>query len=350
MQHARCQTSAARFAGAAPCRYKNMDKFIHHVNLDGRVNAFYSTPAAYVDAKHSFNASWPLKTDDFFPYADCPSCMWTGDRFLAEMPVSTLCHIHPATQASSLHLIEGSCGCAGYFVSRAASKGYIKQGTSYLQVARQMEFLTDTHGYSDALEEAVALLQHHDSITGTEKQHVANDYHLRLASGTVSKPQATLLCLAYVVLTAPPGCVTMEEVWYLMASAIAAKLSSWLAAGWTQAERFVSKALSHLVYNTPTGSHSRRQARLQPPAAKEAGEDLLLLLKQCQQLNVSACESSVKASQKDDPFLVVVYNPLAWPRTAAVRVPVVTNDSVSWHVKGPPCRRWGCRRGYMPSL
>lgn len=60
------------------CRYKNMDKLIHYVNLDGRVNAFYSTPEAYVAAKHSFNASWPLKTDDFFPYADCPSCMWTG--------------------------------------------------------------------------------------------------------------------------------------------------------------------------------------------------------------------------------------------------------------------------------
>ena len=27
------------------CRYKNLDKLIRHVNRDGRVNAFYSTPA-----------------------------------------------------------------------------------------------------------------------------------------------------------------------------------------------------------------------------------------------------------------------------------------------------------------
>ena len=49
-----------------------MDKLIHHVNQDGRVNVFYSTPAAYAAAKNRYNASWPLKTDDFFPYADCP--------------------------------------------------------------------------------------------------------------------------------------------------------------------------------------------------------------------------------------------------------------------------------------
>jgi hypothetical protein len=54
-------------------------RLIHYVNLDGRVNVLYSTPAAYVDAKASYGATaWPVKTDDFFPYADCPHCYWTG--------------------------------------------------------------------------------------------------------------------------------------------------------------------------------------------------------------------------------------------------------------------------------
>jgi hypothetical protein len=58
--------------------YKNIDKLIHYANLDGRLNVFYSTPATYVAAKHAYRESWPLKTDDFFPYADCPHCYWTG--------------------------------------------------------------------------------------------------------------------------------------------------------------------------------------------------------------------------------------------------------------------------------
>ncbi len=60
------------------CRYKNMDKLIHYANKDGRLNVFYSSPDAYTDAKNEYNTSWPLKTDDFFPYADCATCYWTG--------------------------------------------------------------------------------------------------------------------------------------------------------------------------------------------------------------------------------------------------------------------------------
>lgn len=37
---------------------------------DGRVNALYSTPSIYTDAKHSTNRAWPLKTGDYFPYVE----------------------------------------------------------------------------------------------------------------------------------------------------------------------------------------------------------------------------------------------------------------------------------------
>ena len=40
---------------------------------DGRINALYSTPSIYTDAKHAANESWPLKTDDFFPWVLHPT-------------------------------------------------------------------------------------------------------------------------------------------------------------------------------------------------------------------------------------------------------------------------------------
>ncbi|CAI0456273.1 unnamed protein product [Linum tenue] len=58
--------------------FRQMDKLIHYVNMDGRVNVLYSTPSIYTDAKHSANEAWPLKTEDFFPYADRANGFWTG--------------------------------------------------------------------------------------------------------------------------------------------------------------------------------------------------------------------------------------------------------------------------------
>lgn len=32
------------------------------------MNALYSTPSIYTDAKNAANQQWPLKIDDYFPY------------------------------------------------------------------------------------------------------------------------------------------------------------------------------------------------------------------------------------------------------------------------------------------
>ena len=37
--------------------------------------------------------------------------------------------------------------------------------------------------YTDSLADALAIAQHHDAVSGTEKQHVANDYAKRLSIG-----------------------------------------------------------------------------------------------------------------------------------------------------------------------
>jgi hypothetical protein len=38
----------------------------------------YSTPSMYVDAVNQQEIDWPVKYDDFFPYADHEAAYWTG--------------------------------------------------------------------------------------------------------------------------------------------------------------------------------------------------------------------------------------------------------------------------------
>ena len=60
--------------------YKNLDKLIDAVNADGRAQALYSTPQIYYESKAKYKRKWPLKVDDYFPYADQPHAFWTGVR------------------------------------------------------------------------------------------------------------------------------------------------------------------------------------------------------------------------------------------------------------------------------
>ncbi|KAL6653701.1 hypothetical protein ACP70R_008625 [Stipagrostis hirtigluma subsp. patula] len=131
--------------------FRNMDKLIHHVNKDGQVHALYSTPSIYTDAKHASNVSWPVKNDDFFPYADADNSYWTG-----------------------------------YFASRPTFKRYVRMLSGYYLAARQVEFFTGKSSlglFTSSLEDALGIAQHHDAITGTAKQHTTDDYSKRLAFG-----------------------------------------------------------------------------------------------------------------------------------------------------------------------
>ncbi|XP_075514635.1 alpha-mannosidase-like isoform X1 [Primulina tabacum] len=130
--------------------FKQMDKLIHYVNKDGRMNALYSTPSIYTDAKHAASESWPLKIDDYFPYADSANAYWTG-----------------------------------FYTSRPALKRYVRLLSGYYLAARQLEFLRGrtTSPSTDELGNALGIAQHHDAVSGTAKQHTTDDYAKRLAIG-----------------------------------------------------------------------------------------------------------------------------------------------------------------------
>ncbi len=161
------------------------------------INVFYSSPEYYTRCKHDETlrsrktqkngtvsqhehvVKWSVKRDDFFPYSDCPHCFWTG-----------------------------------YFSSRPSLKRFERVGSSFLLAVRQIEslFLPNTnqsikelssnlrvladndkfrdneklvcgHHTMHQLEDAIGVLQHHDGVSGTSKQHVAYDYAKRLQDG-----------------------------------------------------------------------------------------------------------------------------------------------------------------------
>eukprot|EP00118_Oscarella_pearsei_P014340 m.122439 g.122439 ORF g.122439 m.122439 type:complete len:993 (+) comp37781_c0_seq1:117-3095(+) len=159
--------------------YKNLDKLIHYANTNEslKLNAFYSTPSIYVDAKNSLNASWTLKTDDFLPHSSKPHSYWSG-----------------------------------FFTSRPSLKGYSRWANNWLQICKQLEAIAGPNdNTSESLRLALGVLQHHDAITGTERQAVTYDYQLRISKGSDS---CALLASNSLRKLAEKGAVSMPEINY----------------------------------------------------------------------------------------------------------------------------------------
>eukprot|EP01133_Synstelium_polycarpum_P001460 gene1460-1693_t len=156
--------------------FKNIDKLIAYINDHPELglNVLYSTPSTYIEAVNAANLVWEVKTDDLFPYADGPDAYWTG-----------------------------------YFTSRPALKGFVRQSNALLHVAEQLLVTSEAVIPSsqslvdqvEVLREAQGVLQHHDAVAGTEQQHVANDYAERLNIG-VTTAQAAINTVIGQLLTA----------------------------------------------------------------------------------------------------------------------------------------------------
>ncbi|XP_023318565.1 lysosomal alpha-mannosidase isoform X1 [Trichogramma pretiosum] len=132
--------------------FKNMDKLIRYVNEKNGTDfkAFYSSPSCYLKSLNEQKLAWPVKSDDFFPYASDPHAFWTG-----------------------------------YFSSRPTLKFFERMGNNFLQVVKQMLVLSNQpdNKQLQLFREAMGVMQHHDAVTGTEKQHVAEDYARLLYRG-----------------------------------------------------------------------------------------------------------------------------------------------------------------------
>jgi lysosomal alpha-mannosidase len=133
--------------------YKNIEKLMTYINNNqATYNArmFYSTPSIYAEAIKTANPTLPTKSDDFMPYADGAHSYWSG-----------------------------------YFVSRSTLKGFVRYSSHILHAITSL-FSTSQISSASLLTELFTVQQpngvttHHDAVSGTEKQHVADDYALNL--------------------------------------------------------------------------------------------------------------------------------------------------------------------------
>jgi len=198
----------------------NLDKIIRAVNQNGTIRAQYSTPSLYYKAKLQENITWSVKTDDFFPYADG-----------AEQQIT------------------------GFYSSRPGKKGYVRSSSILLQAARQLEVLTGGDGSgTEAAWEALGVLQHHDAISGTERQHVSYDYTMRLAAGneaayrTLDTAISTLIANTTGTPAAPLQFHSCSLLNISVCPPIAASKDSYTVALWNPAAHAVRQGVSLPLY------------------------------------------------------------------------------------------------------
>lgn len=139
--------------------FLNMDRLLKYINERPEFNMTvkYSTPSEYLAAINSDRKVYPTKYDDFFPYSDREHGYWTG-----------------------------------YFTSRISLKGFVRDLGRYINTLRTHLSLLKLGNVStvvstnpDKLESsiwqvemAMGILQHHDAVSGTAKQHVTANYFM----------------------------------------------------------------------------------------------------------------------------------------------------------------------------
>eukprot|EP00935_MAST-01C_sp_MAST-1C-sp1_P000879 g879.t1 len=260
-----------RYQNAA-CWYRNLDKLIHYVNKNGTINAFYSTPSHYVDAKKAANLTWEVRQDDIFPLADKAHHYWSG-----------------------------------YFTSRPALKRQVRFATNFLNAARQLEVLSQVtkedvnlpttrpappvgDSWTDSLEGTVGVATHHDGMSGTERQDVSNDYEMRISESMGEAEKGVTMSLAKLLSLSSPS----------------------------------SSASERNSSRSGDDSDASPLALCTCAVAGAAG---------C--LNMSMCDYTVKGGEGAEGFSLVAWNPLAHTNISQLlRIPItLTGAAGSWAVQ-----------------
>ncbi|KAG2372905.1 hypothetical protein C9374_013027 [Naegleria lovaniensis] len=149
----------------AHAQYSSMDRIINYINShDLGMKVQYSTATEYFEElfkSYGSTTKFPVVKQDFVPYADYPDSYWTG--YFTSLP----------NLKRSARTAESILTTTEMLYALARVK-MTHQKTAFNWV--------DTYNSIQRSRQTVSLVQHHDSITGTCRQHVYNDYMSQLAS------------------------------------------------------------------------------------------------------------------------------------------------------------------------
>ncbi|XP_063545417.1 lysosomal alpha-mannosidase-like [Cydia strobilella] len=155
--------------------FMSMDKLINHVNTHpanmSDINIFYSSPSCYLKALYlNGRRDKAIYTEkgDHLPYGSDSSTYWTG-----------------------------------FYTSRPSIKYLTRKTHIFLQIAKQLTVLARMGDSYELhlLRHALGLMMHHDAITGTSQQHVANDFVKMLSEAFVACAKKVSTLLSYLTPT-----------------------------------------------------------------------------------------------------------------------------------------------------
>ncbi|CAH0712856.1 unnamed protein product, partial [Brenthis ino] len=130
--------------------FMNIDKLINHVTAHraniSDINIFYSTPSCYLKAIYLYgrrDKALYTEKGDHLPYGSDVNTYWTG-----------------------------------FYTSRPSLKFLAMRAHVFLQIVKQLSVLSRMGDSYELhlLRHSVGLMLHHDAITGTSQQQVANDF------------------------------------------------------------------------------------------------------------------------------------------------------------------------------
>ena len=152
--------------------FENIEKLMKYSEeiYGEEMKIFYSTPACYYKAvREAHENQESLKTQGATVYP------------LTKTPTSK--DFFPYNQMYSTNMtIEKSKNSywTGYYSSRPQLKRNLREKSILLDICQHLEMSTNLNKNSTYLHRTVGLMQHHDAVTGTAKEHVVTDYNRRL--------------------------------------------------------------------------------------------------------------------------------------------------------------------------